>query len=177
MSTQQKQSNKPAFFKCLKSPTRSKQVQDYSEFKGISDAFKAKSCFNETKSGAKQKRVESKESIRGAKQKGLESFSGTTFTGDDITLISKPQPKENCDYAPCIRQRRASWIRSSDWDEASCSIDTSDDTLYHILDDNSVGHLDSSSKKRLSLHQTLVEEELSFQRSLVWHSDSDILND
>jgi hypothetical protein len=45
-----------------------------------------------------------------------------------------------------------------------------DDSLYQLLDlDDDVDTPEQF--KKLSLHNILVEEELSFQRSLVWNDD------
>ena len=71
--------------------------------------------------------------------------------------------------------RQGSWIDST-WDggasfnlEDNESIeDELDDSLYQLLDDE----VDTPEQfKKLSLHNILVEEELSFQRSLVWNDD------
>ena len=71
--------------------------------------------------------------------------------------------------------RHDSWIDST-WDggasfnfeEDNDSEDELDDSLYQLLDDD----MDSPEQfKKLSLHNILVEEELSFQKSLVWNDD------
>lgn len=72
--------------------------------------------------------------------------------------------------------RHGSWIDST-WDGGSSfnydedveSVeDALDDSLYQLLDDDD----DSPEQfKKLSLHNILVEEELSFQKSLVWNDD------
>ena len=87
------------------------------------------------------------------------------------------------DERPVSRQggnafsRQGSWIDST-WDGGSSfnfddedveSVeDALDDSLYQLLDEDN----DSPEQfKKLSLHNVLVEEELSFQRSLVWNDD------
>lgn len=70
--------------------------------------------------------------------------------------------------------RHGSWIDST-WDGGSFNFDDDnesadelDDSLYQLLDDD----MDSPDQfKKLSLHNILVEEELSFQRSLVWNDE------
>ncbi|EED86363.1 predicted protein [Thalassiosira pseudonana CCMP1335] len=83
--------------------------------------------------------------------------------------------------------RRSSWIRSSGWDEHSyhsyhssddddddndsiTSLQDLDDSLYQLLEDGNSEIVLVPSKK-MSLHSILVEEELSFQRSLVWQDN------
>ncbi|KAL7481236.1 hypothetical protein ACHAW6_006908 [Cyclotella cf. meneghiniana] len=69
--------------------------------------------------------------------------------------------------------RHSSWICST-WDGGSfCSDDNDsqddfDDSLYQLLDQ---GNDSSDQFRKLSLHNILVEEELSFQRSLVWNDE------
>lgn len=79
--------------------------------------------------------------------------------------------------------KKSSWV-ISDWDDlhaSNASIggldessadeeDDNNESLYHVLDNSS----SSISKKKISLHQTLMEEELSFKRSfsLVWYEGS-----
>jgi hypothetical protein len=88
---------------------------------------------------------------------------------------SRPNSKELDDIneSPPERlpsqHRNSSWICST-WDGGSfCSEESEDeldDSLYQLLDSPN----DNSDQfKKLSLHNILVEEELSFQRSLVWN--------
>lgn len=68
--------------------------------------------------------------------------------------------------------RHSSWVDST-WDGGSSDDANScdaelDDSLYQLLDDD----VETPEQlKKLSLHNILVEEELSFQRSLVWNDD------
>jgi hypothetical protein len=72
--------------------------------------------------------------------------------------------------------RHSSWVDST-WDggssfnfedDANSCDDELDDSLYQLLDDD----VETPEQfKKLSLHDILVEEELSFQRSLVWNDD------
>jgi hypothetical protein len=74
--------------------------------------------------------------------------------------------------------RQRSWIDST-WDggssfnfedDANSCEEELDDSLYQLLDlDDDVDTPEQF--KKLSLHNILVEEELSFQRSLVWNDD------
>jgi hypothetical protein len=73
-----------------------------------------------------------------------------------------------------VQHPRNSWVCSS-WDPSESFCDNSeeeedlDDSLYQLLDAESSEH--SPKAKKLSLHNILVEEELSFQKSLVWNED------
>jgi hypothetical protein len=110
--------------------------------------------------------------------------SNAAATAQNRPVCKELQVEEN-DTRPVSRRggnganrhnRQRSWIDST-WDGgSSCNFeedadsveDELDDSLYQLLDDD----VDSPEQfKKLSLHNILVEEELSFQRSLVWNDD------
>lgn len=99
---------------------------------------------------------------------------------NENTTRPVPQELDNIDESetqPSHRghreHRHSSWICST-WDGGSfCSEDNDsedefDDSLYQLLDQ---GDDSPDQFKKLSLHNILVEEELSFQRSLVWNDE------
>jgi hypothetical protein len=63
----------------------------------------------------------------------------------------------------------SSWDPSESFCDYSEEEEDLDDSLYQLLDAESSEH--SPKAKKLSLHNILVEEELSFQKSLVWNED------
>lgn len=93
----------------------------------------------------------------------------------DETRRTNNRTKEDNTVKSRRGNRQGSWIDST-WDGgASFNLedneseeDDLDDSLYQLLDEEE----DTPEQyKKLSLHNILVEEELSFQRSLVWNDD------
>jgi hypothetical protein len=137
----------------------------------------------------KSNRQESKESptrrVNEIDESDRTDFSGFTlddglFSGDldktrNIDQVSTRGTTENHRRRAAKGNRHGSWIDSTwdggasfNFDEDNDSEDELDDSLYQLLDDD----MDSPEQfKKLSLHNILVEEELSFQKSLVWNDD------
>ena len=86
-------------------------------------------------------------------------FNSKCSTGSDIGLKD-----------PQIRRpkNRNSWISSSfNADGDADSEDELDDSIYTLLDDEE----ENCHFRKLSLHDILIEEELSFRKSLVWNDE------
>jgi hypothetical protein len=62
--------------------------------------------------------------------------------------------------------KKRSWISSSFNDGDVESEDELDDSVYTLLNDD-----EDCQFRKLSLHDILVEEELSFRKSLVWNDE------
>jgi hypothetical protein len=88
----------------------------------------------------------------------------STITSRTVIQFKEP----NC-HQP---KGRSSWVSSSFNADADNSDDELDDSVYTLLDDQDECHF-----RKLSLHDILVEEELSFRKSLVWNDEDRSLDE
>lgn len=102
--------------------------------------------------------IESSTNIDDMRRSFTISNQSTSRTSRSIIEFKEPnghQPKS-----------RNSWVSSSFNADVDNSDDELDDSVYTLLDDQDECHF-----RKLSLHDILVEEELSFRKSLVWNDE------